>query len=755
MNQRIYMAGVNTRRGDHPEDELWFHSFFATSVANVFIIQGEKIIHVNPSMEKLFGYSSGELVNKDISLLFHQDDLPLIRQKIKAGMAGDVQNMKMNFRGNFKDGSSAGLYMMGNVLEWNKKKAILGFIEHSTNQIQAEGNMQQNAQLLNLFVEYSPAAIAMFDKEMRYIVASRRYTQDYGLGQQNLIGRSHYEIFPEMPLRWKKIHQRCLAGAVERCDQDPFPRQDGSTDWVTWEIRPWYESTGEVGGIILFSEVVTDQVLARKAIQESEEQFRMLVENIPQRIFTKDLDLKYTSCNNNFARDFGLSTTEIIGKTDHDLLPKQRADNIRRKELTILQGGVKQDEEIKLIQNGDEKWIRLLKIPILDEKNKISGLHGVFWDITDRKSREEALRNLEVERKIVEVVQAERRRLLDVLETLPPMICLITRDHMVAFANRSYREKFGDVYSGHCYEVNFHRNDPCPFCQAFTVFETGLPCFWEVTGLDGSSFEVYNFPFTDSDGTPMILEMDVDVTERKRAEGNLHHYREQLEFSNNELEAFAYSVSHDLRAPLRGIDGWSLALMEDYYDKLDAPAREALSFLRSEAQRMGALIDDLLNLSRLTRADLEKQNVDLTAMAHTISARIMTAHPDRSVNLTVQPGLMAIGDPALMEIVLTNLLDNAWKYTTNCESAQVEFGRIQTDRGQAFFVRDNGIGFDNAYAGKLFGVFQRLHKQSEFPGSGIGLATVQRIIHRHGGQVWAEAKVNQGAVFYFLLPEDK
>jgi light-regulated signal transduction histidine kinase (bacteriophytochrome) len=227
----------------------------------------------------------------------------------------------------------------------------------------------------------------------------------------------------------------------------------------------------------------------------------------------------------------------------------------------------------------------------------------------------------------------------------------------------------------------------------------------------------------------------------------------QLEGSNRELEAFCYSVSHDLRAPLRGIDGWSLALLEDYRDKLDDKGRQQLQRVRADTQRMGRLIDDLLMLSRVARGPIERSPVDLTALAQEVAERLREAEPERRVEFAVQPGLTAQGDARLLEIVLSNLLGNAWKFSGGRPLAQVEFGQTEAEGRPAWFVRDNGVGFDMIYAQKLFGAFQRMHKASEFPGTGIGLATVQRVIQRHGGRVWAEAQVDRGATFYFTLEE--
>lgn len=274
------------------------------------------------------------------------------------------------------------------------------------------------------------------------------------------------------------------------------------------------------------------------------------------------------------------------------------------------------------------------------------------------------------------------------------------------------------------------------------------------------------------DGRRLVISMGMDVTERRKSEQSIQQLNSELEqrvrertskleISNKELEAFSYSVSHDLRAPLRGIDGWSLALMEDFGAQLDPRARQYLERVRSETERMGLLIDDLLELSRVSRAEVCMVSIDLSALAQRIADRLQTLHPNRQIEFLIEAGAAAHGDPRLIEIVLNNLLENACKFTGKREKARIEFGKTNeapdSDSlpSNTFFVRDNGAGFDMAYAKKLFGSFQRLHKASEFPGTGIGLTTVQRIIHRHGGRVWARAKVDEGAEFFFSLPEQQ
>jgi two-component system, sensor histidine kinase and response regulator len=224
-----------------------------------------------------------------------------------------------------------------------------------------------------------------------------------------------------------------------------------------------------------------------------------------------------------------------------------------------------------------------------------------------------------------------------------------------------------------------------------------------------------------------------------------------LEHKNRELESFSYAVSHDLRAPLRRIDSFSRAVLESQAERLDDPGRRYLQRVREASQHMSQLIDDVLYLSRVTRADLRDQEVDLSALANLVVTRLQEGDPARKVEFKVRPGVMVTGDGQLLRIAMENLLENAWKFTSKEADARVEFGVTQASSEPTYFVRDNGAGFDMTYADRLFGPFQRLHPQGEFPGSGIGLATVQRIIHRHGGRVWAEGLVGQGATFQFTL----
>ncbi|HEY5902276.1 MAG TPA: PAS domain S-box protein, partial [Anaerolineales bacterium] len=376
--------------------------------------------------------------------------------------------------------------------------------------------------------------------------------------------------------------------------------------------------------------------------------------------------------------------------------------------------------------------------------------------------------NERLEQQIAEQVRSEAR-FRGLLESAPDAIVVVDQSGNIQIVNSQTEKMFGYERSellGQPVEMLVPKHLQKKHTRHRADYNQDHPARPMGIGLElfGVKKEGGEFPVEIS-LSPLEVERGLlisaairDVTQRKRDEeqirtlnADLEQRAAQLEAANTELESFSYSVSHDLRAPLRSIDGFSQALLEDHGESLAPEARGYLERVRSAAQRMAELIDDLLNLSRVTRSSLRPRFINLSAMAKEIADSLCEQEPGRQVDLDIMPDLMVTADPHLMRLVLENLLSNAWKFTSKCGQARIEFGQQNKTQERTFFVRDNGVGFDMAYVDKLFGVFQRLHSVSEYPGTGVGLATVQRIIKIHGGSIWAESAEGEGATFYFTL----
>lgn len=423
-------------------------------------------------------------------------------------------------------------------------------------------------------------------------------------------------------------------------------------------------------------------------------------------------------------------------------------EGLKGKEFSLIASGIDVETILKLREIHNQEICYLTKrgeyIPVLfsasavrDREEEVVGIVVTALDITERKKMEQDLRASE----------EKYRSLVD-----HALIGIgIHQNARIVFANKKLATMLGytlEEFIGSSIAEMIHPDERNIIMNRAQKRYIGFiePETYEIRLLKKDNSVLYTLisnTVINYIGRAATLITVADMTDTK--------VRRELELANKELEAFSYSVSHDLRAPLRTIDGFSQALLEDYADKLDDQGKKYLMRVRAAIQRMSQLINDLLNLSRISRSEIHYKEVNLTAIAEDIVAELKGMQPERNVEFIIEQNIKAYGDSRLLRIVLENLLSNAWKFTSKHKSAKIEFGVKQNNGKTIYFVRDDGAGFDMTYVDKLFTPFQRLHETSEFEGTGIGLATVQRIIQRHGGVVWAEGEVEKGATFYFTL----
>ncbi|HEX6118281.1 MAG TPA: PAS domain S-box protein [Dongiaceae bacterium] len=498
---------------------------------------------------------------------------------------------------------------------------------------------------------------------------------------------------------------------------------------------------------------------ADQRIRLSETRFRAVTETASDAIVSADHAGIIRYFNPAAERIFGYTEADVVGQPLTLLMPErfQQAHRDGLEHYVATRQGKLIGQTAELV--GRRKNGKEFPIDLALASSEVD--HALFFTaiVRDITARAEADRRL----------RASEARFRDLLESAPDAVLITDHQGQIQLVNAQAEVLFGFRREELvCQNIEMlvperYRGNHVLHRQGYVKEARTRPmgAGLELYGVrkDGSEFPVSIGLSPTRTDAGLAVFCDVrDITDQRAAETRIHDLNRRLEHDNaelvavnKELEAFSYSVSHDLRAPLRAIDGFSQALVEDAGPLLNGEHRSHLTRVRHAAQRMGILIDDLIKLARVTRAELKVDDIDLSVIARQITNGLRETAPGRHAEFIIAPRLQAKADPRLIHVVLENLLSNSWKFTAPRPSARIEFGEVDTAGEIAYFIRDNGVGFDMSYAGKMFGAFQRFHDTREFAGTGIGLATVQRIIHKHGGRIWADSKPDSGATFFFTL----
>ena len=886
----------------------------------------------NQGAEKIFGYSRSEIIGKPALRLFPpegaDEETDILARIARGESVRHYETIRVR-----KDGKRIDVSVTISPIR-DSSGVIVGaskIARDITERKQAEEALRESEERLRLFIEHAPAALAMFDREMRYQQVSRRWLADYGLAGRDVIGVSHYEIFSEVPERWKAIHRRSMAGEVLGGDNDRFERADGTEQWLKWEVRPWYGTTGEIGGIVIFAEDITESKRAEEARQVSEQRYRRFVERTAAGVLRNTPDGRILESNDAMVRMLGYaSRTEFLNRPTpeiHYLNPGDRQELLRQLkehktlnnyevcfkdkedrpvwvvmslvmvegeddageviEATVIDITARKEAERQLAGQAEELsrqsedlmrsreaiesqarmlrsvldsmgeglavtskqgefvlsnpaaerilgrdvtnvsiserpeyfgfympdgitpfpedrlpivhalrgetyevegiihnpklgvvWVASSGRPVKDENGEVWGGLIVLRDITQAKAaeRELAIKTEELERSR-EALETQTLLLQSVLDSMEEGLVVADEQGKFVIWNPAAEKIMGRgaanvlpaKWSEH-YRI-FRADMVTPFpsdqltlARAIRGETSSAEMFVRDAELGQSLWiEVSGGPLKDRSGRLHGGVVSIrDISQRKADEQKIRELNEdleervaqrteELETSNLELEAFTYSVSHDLRAPLRHIGGFSRILLEDFGPKMEPEALSHLHRIEDGTRRMGLLVDELLNLARVGRHALKQEATQLNSIIEDVISLLQPEVNGRVVEWKIEQLPSAMCDPVLVKQVFQNLLANALKFTRPRERAVIEIGHRQENEQILFFIRDNGVGFSMKYQDKLFGVFQRLHRAEDFEGTGIGLATVKRIVHKHGGRVWANSELDKGATFYFTL----
>jgi PAS domain S-box-containing protein len=606
---------------------------------------------------------------------------------------------------------------------------------------------------LRLLVEsIKDYAILMLDPQGLVTSWNKGAERIKGYRSDEIVGRHFSQFYPQEDVaRGKPQHELAIAASEGRFEEEGWRvRKDGTRFWAEVVITPIYDDLGKPSSFGQVTRDVSVRKTAERHLAQMEGRYRGLLEAAPDAMVVVNQGGEIVLLNLQAEKQFGYRRDELVGKEVRNIIPEGFAERLLADGLRSAADALAQQigTGIELSgrrKDGSEFPIEIMLSPLESAEGTL--VTAAIRDISVRKAAERHLAQME-------------GRYRGLLEAAPDAMVVVNQGGEIVLLNVQAQKQFGyrrDELVGQ------RVKNIIPEGFAERLLADGLRSAEDAlaqqigTGIelsgrrkDGSEFpiEIMLSPSGSAEGI-LVTAAIRDITERKRHEGTLKEKNVQLQAAVDELEAFSYSVSHDLRAPLRAIDGFSRILLKQYGPTLTEEPREYLQLVRDNTVQMGHLVDDLLAFSRFGRQALKKRQVATGTIVAQVLRDARGRAEGRSVSVSVGETPSVWGDPSLLKQVFVNLIDNAFKYTRMRAEAVIEIGSRQSDGERVFFVRDNGAGFDMRYASKLFGVFQRLHRAEDFEGTGVGLAIVQRIVQRHGGRIWADAAVDRGATFYF------
>jgi PAS domain S-box-containing protein len=722
----------------------------------IYDFENLRFLAVNDAAVSTYGYSREEFLSMIILDIRPQEEVARIRERLKT--LNQAENRSGIWTHRKKNGDIIHVDIVSHGLDFEGRRARLVLANDVSERVRIENALRDSELRYRELFELSPVPMWVYDTDSLQVLAVNDLAvEHYGYTREEFGMMSIPELYPaeDVPLLMDRIAQR-VPGTLNRRLLRHRLKNGGVIEVETTSGPIVFD--GHQARLVAISDV-TQRRKTERALHESRQRLQTITDNVPALIAYVDADQCYRFVNKMHETWYGIPCEAYYGKTMREVLGDDRYEAWRFQIEAALSGKTVSVERQSRSATR-ELVARMTCLPDIGEQGKVEGIYILGYDITERKKAEEALAR-------------ERTLLRQVIDNLPDHIYVKDRERRYLLINAPSMKARGiashDEIAGRS-TFDFYPPDLAAQYDAEdrSIMETGR------TLVNREQFTVQRdgqkkwhlttkVPMRDMHGEIIgIVGINRDITEIKQGQEVIRELNAlleqrviertaQLEAANKELESFAYSVSHDLRAPLRSIDGFSQALIEDYRDVLDQTGAGYLQRVRNASQRMAQLIDDLLELSRITRREMHRESTDFSMLAQEIIADLRKEHPERAVEVSIMPGIRLQADANLLRIALENLIRNAWKFTGKQPHARIEVGMQKREDGSVYFVRDNGAGFDMSYAGKLFGAFQRLHSEAEFPGTGIGLATVQRVVRRHGGSIWVEAAPGKGATFFFTI----